>query len=95
MQLTAVSTIAFADVPPERMSGANTLFNMLQQISLGMGIAIGVAALRIARFLQGGAGPTTVAEFHAAFMVAALVTAASVIDAIALTPNAADHVSRA
>ena len=40
MQFTALNTLAFAEVPQARMSGANTLFNMAQQMSMGMGIAI-------------------------------------------------------
>jgi hypothetical protein len=94
MQLTAISTIAFADVPQQRMSGANTLFNMLQQISLGMGIAAGVVELRAARFWAGGSGPTTVAEFHIAFLVTAVLAVISIADALGLHPATAEHVSR-
>ena len=94
MQLTAINTVAFADIPPERMSGANTLFNMVQQISLGMGIAVGVVALRAARMWHGGTGPTTVAEFHLAFLVTSVIAAAAALDAIGLAPDTAVHVSR-
>jgi EmrB/QacA subfamily drug resistance transporter len=41
MQFTALSTLAFAEVPEDAMSGANTLFNMAQQAAMGMGIAAG------------------------------------------------------
>ena len=94
MQLTAINTVAFADVPPERMSGANTLFNMVQQISLGMGIAVGVVALRAARLWHGGTGPITVPEFHIAFLITSVVAAAAVIDSVKLAPDTAAHVSR-
>src|SRR6202035_1000777 len=45
MQFTALNTLAFADVPQPRMSGANTLFSMLNQMASGLGIAIGAIAL--------------------------------------------------
>ena len=94
MQLTAINTIAYADVPQDRMSGANTLFNMMQQISLGLGVAIGVAALRAARVWFGGSGPTTVAEFHLAFLITAVVALVSVIDSVQLAHDTGLHVSR-
>ncbi|VTR41832.1 Uncharacterised protein [Serratia fonticola] len=34
------------------MSGANTLFNMAQQMGSGLGIAIGALALRLAEMLM-------------------------------------------
>jgi len=37
MQFTALNTLAFADVPENWMSGANTLFNMVQQLGMAMG----------------------------------------------------------
>lgn len=94
MQLTAINSIAFSDVPPERMGAANTLFAMTQQISLGLGIAIGVVALRVARMLVGATGPTTVAEFHLAMLLTAAVAAASILDAVPLARDTAIHVSR-
>ena len=94
MQLTAINTLAYADVPPERMSGANTLFNMMQQISLGLGVAIGVAALHAARAWFGGSGPTTTVEFHAAFGIAGLVALVSMLDSIKLARDTGLLVSR-
>ena len=55
MQFTAISTLAFADVPSARMGGANTLFNMGQQMAMGMGIAIGAVSLRLAGVVHGHA----------------------------------------
>jgi hypothetical protein len=39
MQFTALNTLAFAEVPQPHMGGANTLFNMAQQMAMGVGIA--------------------------------------------------------
>ena len=95
MQLTAIGTLAFADVPAARMSGANTLFTMLQQISLGMGIACGVVALRAAHAWHGSSSTIiSVPEFHAAFLIAGLIAAASIVDALPLAPGTGLVVSR-
>lgn len=56
MQFTAYNTIAFADVPEDRMNAANTLFNTMGQLAMGMGIALGTLALRLATAWVGGEG---------------------------------------
>lgn len=48
---TALNTLAFANVPQARMSGANTVFNMMQRMTMGIGAVCGALALRIAAFL--------------------------------------------
>ena len=96
MQLTAINSIAFADVPENRMSGANTLFNMLQQMSLGLGVAIGVLALRFAQIWRPAtATHTTPQEFHIAFLLVSLIAIASTLDAFMLPPNTGRHVTGA
>ena len=94
VQLTAINTIAFADVPAERMSGANTLFTMVQQISFGMGIAIGVLALRVAQVFAGTSqAPLAPSDFHWAFLIAGLVALAATLDAMKLDPKTGNHVT--
>lgn len=96
MQLTAISTLAFADVPVERINGANTLFTMLQQISLGLGVACGVIALRAAHAWYGtGSAVISVPEFHAAFLITSFLAAASILDACWLDRSAGLLVSGA
>ncbi len=95
MGLTAINTIAFADVPETRMTGANTLFNMLQQMSLGMGVAIGALALRVAAVWRpDGATGVTTGEFHVAFVLVSLVALAAVLDAAMLPRDAGAQVTR-
>ena len=94
VQLTAINTIAFADVSAERMSGANTLFTMVQQISLGMGVAVSVLALRMVQALYGTSGQhLTSRDFHWAFLIAGLLAVMATIDAFALDARTGDHVS--
>ena len=46
MQFSSLTTLAFADIPEHDMTSANTLYSTIQQMSIGMGIAIGAVALR-------------------------------------------------
>jgi hypothetical protein len=36
MQYTSLTTLAFADIPRERMTAANSLYSTIQQMSSGM-----------------------------------------------------------
>ena len=42
---TGFNTLAFVDVPQTRMSGANTVFNVMQQITMGLGVTLRGAGL--------------------------------------------------
>jgi MFS family permease len=94
MQFTAIATLAFADVPQPQMSAANSLSSVVQQFTMGMGIAAGALALRAGSLLRGapGAGPT-VADFHIAFFLAALLALLALIDVLRLPPDAGALVS--
>jgi EmrB/QacA subfamily drug resistance transporter len=95
MQFTALGTLAFADIPEDRMSGANTLLNIAQQMAMGMGIALGAVALRIAGLLDPSAsGAIPLAHFHIAFVIAGLFALIGVIDTLGLHPAAGDSVRR-
>lgn len=68
LQFTSYNTVAYAEVPPERMSAATTLYSALQQMSLTVGIPISAAALHIARQSSAHAAPSP-ADFSVAFLV--------------------------
>lgn len=94
MQFTALNTLAFSQVPAEQMSGANTLFNTAQQLSTGLGIAIGALSLRIAEhFLPASAGMQT-GTFHIAFIIIGVFSLAGTLDSLALDPTAGDEIRR-
>lgn len=93
MQFTALNTIGFADVPPEKMSGASTLSSTIQQITFGMGIAFGSRALRLAAEIHGSPGRTAPADFQLAFAFVGLVALLSIYDVFALPPDAGQEVS--
>jgi EmrB/QacA subfamily drug resistance transporter len=93
MQFTALNTLAFADVSEDRMSGANTLFNMAQQMAMGMGIALGAVALRIAGLFQPNAsGAIPLTNFHIAFAIVGVIALIAILDVLGLAPSAGDNV---
>ena len=70
MQFTSLNTLGFADVPPDQMSAATTFASMVQQMTMGMGVAAGAIALRIAALLRhGSASNPTIPDFHLAFVI--------------------------
>jgi hypothetical protein len=95
MQFTALSTLAFADVPEERMSGANTLFNVAQQMTMGMGIALGAIALRIAGLFHADS-PAVIplGDFHLAFIIIAAISLLAILDVWGLDARDGESVRR-
>ncbi len=92
MQFTALNTIAFAEVPEARMSGANTLFNVAQQMSFGVGIGVGAAALRLASFwFPGEPGKLPLIDFQIAFAVIGLLAFVAILDMIGLDARAGNE----
>jgi EmrB/QacA subfamily drug resistance transporter len=91
MQFTTLATIAFADVPQERMSGANTLSNIAQPLGMALGIAAAALALRAtALIFPTGSTAISLTQFHLAFVIIGLIALAGVIDTLGLAPEAGD-----
>jgi EmrB/QacA subfamily drug resistance transporter len=94
LQFGAINTLSFADVPKQQMSGASTLSSTVQQLTIGMGVALGAIALRIATWLHGhGAQSVTNADFSVAFLLVSVVGFASIVDVFGLDARAGAHVS--
>jgi EmrB/QacA subfamily drug resistance transporter len=94
MQFTSLNTIGFADVPPEEMSGATTFSSTVQQLTMGMGVAVGAVALRIAGLLRSSHDSTlTVIDFRLAFIFVGIIALLGVIDCFMLVPDAGAEVS--
>jgi len=71
LQFTSFNTLAFADIPRERMSAATSLYSTIQQVSLTLGVTIGALTLEIAMATTGDATPSLI-DFSAGFVVVAL-----------------------
>ena len=79
LQLSTITTLSFADMAEEKMkSAASTLWSTMQQMSTGLGIAFGAVCLRFANLTHAADASTgypsfTIADFHWAFAVTALL----------------------
>ncbi|HEV2201219.1 MAG TPA: MFS transporter [Bryobacteraceae bacterium] len=94
MQFTSVNTLSYVDVPKPQMSGANTFASVLQQLAMGMGVAVGALALRAAGWLRGNhSGVPALADFHIAFALVAIMAFAAVRDCFTLDPHAGAEVT--
>ncbi|NDW09080.1 DHA2 family efflux MFS transporter permease subunit [Dysgonomonas sp. 520] len=92
MQFSAITTLAFADVPQERMTAGNTLYSTVQQMSTGLGIAMGAVLLRFSSAINGGGEGYSVADFRLSFLMVALLGFISLYGYTKLSPNAGDVV---
>ena len=67
---------------------------MITQMSMGMGVAVGAIALRLAGYLTGNStGAPTTKEFHAAFLLVAVLSVVATLDCFLLDPDAGAAVS--
>ena len=94
MQFTSLTTLSLAEIPAPQMSGASTLSSMVQQMTMGMGIAFGALCLRFGAFVEGnGTGVPSVMDFRIAFALVAVVALAALFDVRRLALDAGAEVS--
>lgn len=53
IQLSTIHTLAFTNIPQDKMNAANTFFSTIQQMAAGLGIGLGALALQSAKYLIG------------------------------------------
>ncbi|MGG5838619.1 MFS transporter [Huaxiibacter chinensis] len=96
IQFTAVSTLAFSDVPSAQMSYANTLFSTATQLAVGLGITLGAIGIRIGVKVSEFSGLAAVPgmSFRLAFVAIALVCLAGMFDTLRLEKDAGSAVSQ-
>ena len=78
MEFTTIAALSFCDLDQPRMSGANTLFSMLQQMGNALGVAGGAIMLRAATLTHPGDAQVGAADFHLAFWAIGFVGLAGV-----------------
>jgi MFS family permease len=76
MQFTALATLTFADIEPHLRGSSSTLSSMLQQVSIGLGIALAALLINISQSLR-GADRLALADFRLAFLVVGLIAIAA------------------
>jgi EmrB/QacA subfamily drug resistance transporter len=94
LEFTCMTTLAYAEIAPERMSRANGFLSAVTQLSLGIGVALGAVSLRLtARYHGHSSAFPGIRDFHVAILCAALLSLAPVIEALSLGPNAGSETS--
>src|SRR4051794_829469 len=87
---TAYNTVAFADVPAERMTPANTLLSTVQELGGGLGVAVGALLVRVGGPLGAatGLGEGAGAAFRVAFVLLAVLLVVPLVAALRLPRTA-------
>ena len=87
---TAYNTIVFADVAQGEMNNANTLLSTIQQLTMGLGVAVGGLALyagapidRLLGIVGSERGP-----FVVAFLLVAVLPFVAVVESVSLARQA-------
>jgi MFS family permease len=94
MEFTCLTTLAYSEIPPEKMSRANGFLSAVMQLSLGMGVAIGAITLRLVAHARGhSAAAPQLRDFHLAVLLMAFVALGPVFDSLGLPPNAGSGTS--
>ncbi|TCT37632.1 MFS transporter [Martelella mediterranea] len=88
---TGVNALAYADIDKSQASQATAMSAMFQQASFALGVAFAAVILEFANHFTDG--ELTVAHFHIAFLVVAIVGLASVLPLLSLKADAGSEVS--
>lgn len=89
MEFTCLTTLAYTEIPPSRMSRANGFLSAVMQLSTGMGVAVGAVTLRMIAHANGHtAAAPHLRDFHYAYLVMAIVSLGPVLDSLGLPPDA-------
>ena len=76
LQFTAINTVAYAEVEPAQMSRATTLVSVNQQLAISAGVAVGAFSVEATMMVR-HVSELSAAEFPPAFIVVAIISAAS------------------
>jgi EmrB/QacA subfamily drug resistance transporter len=92
LQFMAYNTIAYADMPKERMSAATSFYTTFQQMTLTVGIALSAATLATSIRLTGHSTPHLL-DFSAAFLFVSTISLLAPILATRLDKSAGVELS--
>ncbi|MBR0556878.1 DHA2 family efflux MFS transporter permease subunit [Ciceribacter sp. L1K23] len=88
---TGINALAYAEIDDREASQATATSSVLQQISLALGVAAAAAILEASTHLKGTA--LSLADFHTAFGVVAVLSLTAVLPFLALPPETGANVS--
>ncbi|NHN88659.1 MFS transporter [Acetobacter conturbans] len=92
IQFSAYNSIAYADLPEDRMSAATSFYSTFQQIMLSAGICIAALSVTVSRLLRHHVEAQTV-DFRMSFLVIGGLSCLAVPLAARLAPAAGANVS--
>ncbi|WP_158944016.1 MFS transporter [Granulicella sp. S190] len=89
MEFTCMTTLAYTEIPANRMSRANGFLSAIMQLSMGMGVAVGAITLRLVAHAHGhSAAVPQLRDFHIAILFMAVLALGPVLDSLGLSPDA-------
>jgi len=94
LQFTAINTLAYADIEPKRMSAANSMYSMMQQVTLALGLALAAGSLGLLPLLR-GAIEARADDYRVTFLLVAVTQVAMVLPLFQLARDAGSGVSGA
>jgi len=92
MQFTGLTMVTFADVKPEQRQPAAVVSALTQQVGMGGGVAVGALLLTFSQRLHGSAA-LTARDFHAALVLAGVLSSLAVLSYMSLAADAGDEIS--
>jgi len=93
LQFASLNTIIYADIAGPDVGRATGLGSVVQQVSLGLGVAVGGIVLQLSRALHGRTHLEP-SDFLVAFLVAGLLSVGSIPLVRRLPPDAGDDLMR-
>ena len=94
MQFTSLNTLAFVDIPKSLMSSATSFSAVVQQMGMGLGVAVGAVMLRAAEWVRHeNSGIPSLTDFHIAFWLVGLIALLAVLDCFGLEHHAGAEVT--
>lgn len=89
MEFTCLTTLAYSEIEPRRMSRANGFLSAVMQLSSGMGVAVGAITLRLVAHAHGRSGAEPLLQdFHWTILLMAVLALGPVVDSLSLAENA-------
>ncbi|GGG88782.1 MFS transporter [Edaphobacter dinghuensis] len=89
MEFTCMTTLAYSEIPSNRMSRANGFLSAVMQLGMGMGVAVGAITLRLVAHAHGHSAATPqLRDFHYAILFMAVLALGPVFNSIGLPHDA-------
>jgi MFS family permease len=92
LQFTALNTLAYADIPAAMIGRANTLYSMLQQLALSLGVGLGALLLNLTLTYHGNSS-LGASDFWPAYIGIGLLALLSLPSFLALPAHAGAEMS--